>query len=61
MVASWDEIKEKIKDAYNEIESEYEKLVESAIDKVKGRSHSNTAIKMALSAIPIMSKSERHV
>jgi tetratricopeptide (TPR) repeat protein len=53
-MTSWDETKGKIKHAYDEIESAYEKHVVSAVDKVKERPLLNTAVKMSLSAIPII-------
>jgi tetratricopeptide (TPR) repeat protein len=53
-MTSWDEIKGKIKRAYDEIESAYEKHVVSAVDKVKERPMLNTTVKMSLSAIPII-------
>ena len=43
-MTSWDEIRGKIRLAYDEIESAYEKHVVSAVDKVKERQHFNTAV-----------------
>ena len=37
MMTSWNEIRGKIKHAYDEIESAYEKHVVSAVDEVKER------------------------
>jgi hypothetical protein len=51
-MTSWDEIRGKIKYAYDEIASAYEIHVVSAADKVKERPLLNTAVKMSLSAIP---------
>jgi poly-gamma-glutamate capsule biosynthesis protein CapA/YwtB (metallophosphatase superfamily) len=54
MMTSWDEIRGKIKRAHDEVESAYEKHVVSAVDKVKERPLLNTAVKISLSAIPII-------
>lgn len=51
-MTSWYEIRGEIKQAYDEIESAYEKHVVSSVDKVKERPALNTAVKIALSAIP---------
>ena len=53
----WIEIRGKIKHAYDEIESAYERHVVSAVDKVKVQPLLNTAVKMALPAIPIIGPS----
>jgi hypothetical protein len=52
-MATWDEIKVQIKHAYDSIRSSYEKY-ESSVDKVRERPILNTAVKMALSNIPII-------
>ena len=54
MTTSWDEIREKIKHTYDEVDSAYKKYVASNGDKVKERTIINTAVKMSLSAIPII-------
>jgi predicted nuclease with TOPRIM domain len=54
MTTPWDEIRGKIKSAYNEIDSAYERHVVHAVDKVKERSLLNSAVKASLSAIPII-------
>jgi hypothetical protein len=54
MTTSWDETKGKIKHAYDEIKSAYKEHVESSVDKVKKNPILNTAVKMALPAIPII-------
>lgn len=48
MMTLWDEIRGKVKHAYNETESDYEKHHVSAVDKVKERSLLNAAVKMSL-------------
>jgi NACHT domain len=53
-MTSWDEIRGKIKNAYSEIESAYEKYVESSVNKVKERPVLNNAVKVALSVIPVI-------
>jgi hypothetical protein len=57
IVASWDEMRGKIKRAHYEIETAYQKHVVSALDKVKEQPLLNTVIKMALPAIPIIGPS----
>src|SRR5215208_3887342 len=59
MGASWDEIRGKIKHAYDEIESAYQNHVVSAVDKVKERPLLNTAVKLSLSTIPIVGSNLR--
>ena len=53
-MTSWDEIKGKIKHAHDEIESAYQKHVVSSVDRVKERPLLNTAVKLSLSAIPVI-------
>jgi NB-ARC domain len=53
-VGSWDKIRGKIKHAHDEIESAYEKHMVSAVDIVKERPLLNAAVKMSLSAIPMI-------
>jgi tetratricopeptide (TPR) repeat protein len=59
MVASWDEIRGKIKHAYDKIESAYQKHVVSAVDKVKERPLLNAVVKESLSTIPLIGPSLR--
>jgi tetratricopeptide (TPR) repeat protein len=54
IVTSWYEIRGNITHAYDEIESAYQKHVVYAVDKVKERPLLNSAVKMSLSAIPII-------
>jgi tetratricopeptide (TPR) repeat protein len=60
-MTSWDEIRGKIKRAYNEIESAYEKHAVSAVDKVKEKPLLNTVVKLSLSAIPIIGPNLRDI
>jgi tetratricopeptide (TPR) repeat protein len=57
VTTSWDETRGKIKHAYDKIESAYQKHVLYAVDIVKERPLLNTAVKMALPAIPIIGPS----
>lgn len=54
MTTPWDEIRGKIKHAYDEVDSAYKKYVASNADKVKQQPLLNTAVEMSLSAIPII-------
>ncbi len=59
MTTSWDEIRGKIKHAYDEVDSAYKKYVASNADEVKEGALMNTAVKMSLSAIPIIGSNLR--